>query len=164
MLCPFCGYHDQKVLDSRPGTDGESIRRRRECLGCSRRFTTFERFERPRLFAVKRDGSRQEFDRNKIFESMRIACGKRPVSTDRIRAATARIERDLYQEFEDEVTTSEVGKRVMLELSSLDAVGYVRFASVYRQFETVAEFAEMVESVQREEALAPFRKLQESLL
>jgi transcriptional repressor NrdR len=164
MHCPFCGYHDQKVLDSRPGTDGESIRRRRECFGCGRRFTTFERFERPRLFAIKRDGSREEFDRGKIFESMRIACGKRPVSTDDLRAATARVERDLYQEFEDEVTTQEIGERVMRELSTVDSVGYVRFASVYRQFESVAEFAEMVESVQREEALAPFKNLQESLL
>lgn len=164
MLCPFCGFHDQKVLDSRPGTDGESIRRRRECQKCTRRFTTFERFERPRLFAVKRDGSREDFDRNKIFESMRIACGKRPVSTDSLRAATARIERDLYQEFEDEVDTREIGSRVMRELSMVDGVGYVRFASVYRQFETVAEFAEMVESVQRQTALAPFKSLQESLL
>jgi transcriptional repressor NrdR len=164
MLCPFCGYHDQKVHDSRPGTDGESIRRRRECLGCARRFTTFERFERPRLFVVKRDGSREDFERSKIFESMRIACGKRPVSTDSLRAATARIERDLYQEFEDEVTTREIGSKVMYELSMVDAVGYVRFASVYRQFETVAEFAEMVETVQREVAMAPFRNLQESLL
>jgi transcriptional repressor NrdR len=95
---------------------------------------------------------------------MRIACGKRPVSTDSLRAATARIERDLYQEFEDEVSTREIGEKVMKELSATDAVAYVRFASVYRQFETVAEFAEMVENVQREVALAPYKHLQESLL
>jgi transcriptional repressor NrdR len=95
---------------------------------------------------------------------MRTACGKRPVSTEDLRAATSHVERDLYQEFEDEVSTQEIGNRVMHELSIVDTVGYVRFASVYRQFATVAEFAEMVETVQREEALAPFAGLQESLL
>src|SRR4051812_36361005 len=95
MRCPFCGHSDQKVLDSRPGTDGESIRRRRECECCRRRFTTFERFERPRFFAVKRDGTREEFSREKVFESMRLACRKRPVSVDVLRKAVDRIERDL---------------------------------------------------------------------
>ena len=164
MRCPYCGILDQKVLDSRPGTDGESIRRRRECVGCSRRFTTFERFERPRLFAVKRDGSREEFDRGKIFESMRVACGKRPVSVETLRHAVAQIEKDLFQEFEDEVPTREIGSRVMRELALVDAVGYVRFASVYREFETVDDFAEMVGQVQREKQLEPFRQLQESML
>ncbi|HWD37762.1 MAG TPA: transcriptional regulator NrdR [Fimbriimonas sp.] len=164
MHCPFCGYLDQKVLDSRPGADGESIRRRRECISCGKRFTTYERFDRPRLFAIKRDGSREELDRNKIFESMRVACGKRPVATDTLRQAAARIERDLFHEFEDEVSTREIGNRVMRELANIDTVGYVRFASVYKEFETVADFAAMVETVQREEALAPFRSLQESLL
>jgi|SRR5579862_2291444 len=164
MRCPFCGNADQKVLDSRPGADGESIRRRRECMACSRRFTTLERFERSRLFAVKRDGSREEFDRGKVFESMRVACGKRPVSVDTLRDAANRIERDLFQEFEDEVPTREIGNRVMKELASIDSVGYVRFASVYKEFETVDDFAEMVGQVQREKALAPFKELQESLL
>ncbi len=164
MRCPFCGHPDQKVLDSRPGADGESIRRRRECMACSRRFSTLERFERSRLFAVKRDGSREEFDRNKVFESMRVACGKRPVSMDTLREAAGRIERDLFQEFEDEVATREIGNRVMRELASIDSVGFVRFASVYKEFETVDDFAEMVDQVQREKALAPFKELQESLL
>jgi transcriptional repressor NrdR len=164
MRCPYCGTVDQKVLDSRPGIDGESIRRRRECVGCSRRFTTLERFERPRLFAVKRDGSREEFDRGKIFESMRVACGKRPVSVETLRQAVAQIEKDLFQEFEDEVPTREIGSRVMRELALIDTVGYVRFASVYREFETVDDFAEMVGQVQREKQLEPFRELQETLL
>jgi transcriptional repressor NrdR len=164
MRCPFCGNPDQKVLDSRPGTDGESIRRRRECMGCNRRFTTFERLDRLRLFVVKRDGSREEFDRNKVFESMRVACGKRPVSVETLREAVGRIERDLFQEFEDEVKTREIGNRVMRELASIDTVGYVRFASVYKEFETVADFAEMVDQVQRESAMAPFKELQETLL
>jgi transcriptional repressor NrdR len=164
MRCPFCGFPDQKVFDSRPGSDGESIRRRRECMSCNRRFTTFERFDKPRLFVVKRDGSRQEFDRNKVFESMRVACGKRPVSVETLREAAGRVERDLFQEFEDEVPTRMIGNRVMRELASIDAVGYVRFASVYKEFETVAEFAEMVDQVQKERAMAPFRELQETLL
>ncbi|MGV3614371.1 MAG: transcriptional regulator NrdR [Fimbriimonas sp.] len=163
MRCPFCGYDDLKVLDSRPVPDGETIRRRRECLSCARRFTTVERAERPRLFVVKRDGGREEFNREKAFESMRIACRKRPVSIETLREAVGRIERDLFQEVEDEVTTKEVGGRVMRELSTIDTVAYVRFASVYQEFETVADFAAMVEKVQQEEALAPFR-LQESLL
>ncbi len=164
MRCPFCGHPDQKVLDSRPGADGESIRRRRECMACSRRFSTLERFERSRLFAVKRDCSREEFDRNKVFESMRVACGKRSVSMDTLREAAGRIERDLFQEFEDEVATREIGNRVMRELASIDSVGFVRFAFVYKEFETVDDFAEMVDQVQREKALAPFKELQESLL
>jgi transcriptional repressor NrdR len=164
MRCPFCGHADQRVLDSRPGADGESIRRRRECIACNRRFTTLERFERSRLFVVKRDGSRQEFDRNKVFESMRVACGKRPVSVDTLREAAGRIERDLFQEFEDEVATPEIGNRVMGELAHIDSVGFVRFASVYKEFETVDDFAEMVDQVQKERARAPFLELQEALL
>lgn len=163
MRCPFCGYDDLKVLDSRPVPDGESIRRRRECLSCARRFTTVERAERPRLFVVKRDGGREEFNRDKVFESMRIACRKRPISTETLKEAVTRIERDLFQE-DDEVTTKEVGGRVMRELATVDTVAYVRFASVYQEFETVADFAALVEKVQQEEALAPFRTLQDTLL
>lgn len=164
MRCPYCGHADQKVLDSRPGIDGESIRRRRECTLCSRRFTTFERFERPRLFVVKRNGAREEFNREKLTESMRVACRKRPVSVDGLRSAADRIERDLFQEFEDEVSTKEIGGRVMRELSTLDTVAYVRFASVYHEFETLSDFTEVVDRVQREEALSTFRQLQEALL
>lgn len=164
MRCPFCGYEDLKVLDSRPVPDGEAIRRRRECLSCARRFTTVERAERPRLFVVKRDGTREEFSREKVFDSMRIACRKRPISVETLRDAVARIERDLFREFDDELASKEVGGRVMRELSTIDTVAYVRFASVYQEFETVADFAQLVEKVQREEALAPFRGLQETLL
>jgi transcriptional repressor NrdR len=164
MRCPFCGYDDLKVLDSRPVPDGETIRRRRECLSCTRRFTTVERAERPRLFVVKRDGGREEFNRDKVFESMRIACRKRPISTEKLKESVARIERDLFQEAEDEVTTKEVGGRVMRELATVDTVAYVRFASVYQEFETVADFAALVEKVQQEEALAPFKSMQEALL
>ncbi len=164
MRCPFCGYEELKVLDSRPVPDGESIRRRRECLQCARRFTTVERAERPRLFVVKRGAGREEFNRDKVFESMRIACRKRPISTECLKDAVARIERDLFQEFEDEVPSREVGGRVMRELSTIDTVAYVRFASVYQEFETVSDFARIVDKVQQEEALAPFKGMQETLL
>src|SRR4051794_39840898 len=126
MQCPFCGGVDQKVLDSRPCVDGEAIRRRRECLAGGRRFTTVERPERPRIFVIKRDGTRAEFSRDKVFDSMRIACRKRPVSVETIRTLSERIERDLYQDFEDEVTTKEIGARVMRELAPVDTVAYVR--------------------------------------
>ena len=164
MRCPFCGNDDLKVLDSRPGTDGESIRRRRECVGCAKRFTTWERFERARLFVIKRDGSRCDFNRDKVFDSMRLACGKRPVSVEVIMQAVSRIEDELYQRNEDEISTREVGMRVMRELSTIDTVAYVRFASVYQEFETVADFAEMADRVQTEEALIPFKHLQKELI
>jgi transcriptional repressor NrdR len=164
MNCPYCANDDLKVLDSRPGTDGESIRRRRECASCNRRFTTWERFERARLFVIKRDGSRCDFSREKVFDSMRIACRKRPVSVEQIQAAVTRIEEEMHRSNEDEISSKEVGFRVMRELSTIDTVAYVRFASVYQEFETVADFAELVEDVQREEALIPFKHLQENLL
>lgn len=163
MQCPFCGAADQRVLDSRPCVDGEAIRRRRECAACGRRFTTFERPERPRIFVIKRNGTRADFSRDKIFDSMQVACRKRPVSIETLRNLSERIERDIYQDFEDEVTTREIGARVMRELAPVDTVAYVRFASVYQEFDTVADFARLIEEVQREEALAPFRG-QEALL
>jgi transcriptional repressor NrdR len=147
MRCPFCGFIDQKVLDSRPAREGDSIRRRRECLGCGRRFTTFEEPERPRLFVIKRGGAREEFSREKCLNCMLIACRKRPVPVEALRSAVERIERDLFQEFEDEAPSRALGERVMHELANLDAVAYVRFASVYREFETVQDFRDIVEQV-----------------
>lgn len=164
MHCPFCGHADQKVLDSRPCVDGEAIRRRRECTECGRRFTTFERPERPRMFVIKRNGSREEFSRDKVFDSMRVACRKRPVSVETLRGLSERIERDVYQDFEDEVASREVGLRVLRELAPVDNVAYVRFASVYREFETVLDFAHLIEEVQRDESVAQLLGLQESLL
>lgn len=148
MRCPFCGYIDQKVLDSRPAREGDSIRRRRECLSCGRRFTTFEEPERPRLFVVKRGGAREEFSRDKCLTSMLIACRKRPIPVEVLKDAVERIERDLFHEFEDEVPTKAIGERVMRELQTIDQVAYVRFASVYREFETVRDFARIVEQVE----------------
>jgi len=154
MRCPFCGFEDQKVLDSRPAKEGLAIRRRRECMACSRRFTTFEEPERPRLFVVKRNGIREEFNKEKVFESMRIACRKRPVSMDTLRSAAERIERDLFQEFEDETRSIAIGEQVMKELRQIDTVAYVRFASVYREFETVTDFTSLVDAVRKTEGSA----------
>ena len=164
MRCPFCGHCDQKVLDSRPGQDAESIRRRRECTSCGRRFTTHERAERPRLFVVKRGGLREDYSREKVFDSMRIAARKRPITVEALRAAATRIEHDLMADGEEEVSTRSIGGRVLRELAAMDTVAYVRFASVYQEFETVSDFAEMVERVQAEAALAPFRHLQRELI
>ncbi|HJP83750.1 MAG TPA: transcriptional regulator NrdR [Fimbriimonadaceae bacterium] len=147
MKCPFCGNEDQKVLDSRPAREGEAIRRRRECVGCNRRFTTFEEPERPRLFVEKRDGSREEFDRDKCLNSMLIACRKRGISVDILRASVERIERDLFQECEDEAPTTKIGDKVLAELFEIDSVAYVRFASVYKDFDTVTDFQEIIESL-----------------
>jgi transcriptional repressor NrdR len=146
MKCPFCGYDDQKVLDSRPAREGEAIRRRRECIGCGRRFTTFEQPEMPRLFVVKRDGAREEFSREKTLNSMLIACGKRPVPFETVRDAAERIERDLFRECEEEVPSTAIGERVMSELLEIDQVAYVRFASVYKKFESVRDFREIVDA------------------
>ena len=132
------------MLDSRPVSEVDAIRRRRECGGCGRRFTTFERAERPRLFVVKRDGRRQEFDREKLAESMRLAARKRPVSTLDLRAAADGIERDLLNEMLDEASSREVGERALLALQALDPVAYVRYASVYQEFSSLTDFAHLI--------------------
>ncbi len=147
MKCPFCGSEEQKVLDSRPARDGEAIRRRRECVGCNRRFTTFEEPERPRLFVEKRDGTREEFDRDKCLKSMLIACRKRNISVDILRASVERIERDLFQEFDEEVPTQAIGEKVLQALFAIDSVAYVRFASVYKEFNTITDFQSIIDSV-----------------
>lgn len=147
MKCPYCGNPEQRVLDSRPARDGEAIRRRRECEKCNRRFNTYEEPERPRLFIVKRDGSRQEFSREKVFQSMLVACRKRPVSHELLIETSEAIERELFDLGEPEVKSTEVGERVMKALSNLDSVAFVRFASVYKEFETATDFHEIVESV-----------------
>lgn len=148
MECPFCGFIEHKVLESRAALDFGAIRRRRECLGCGRRFTTYERAERPRLWVVKRNGARQEFDREKIFASMELACRKRRVPVESVREAAERAERELYAEYEDEVTTSAIGQVVMQQLAQLDVVAYIRFASVYREFESVTDFQRIVDETQ----------------
>ena len=140
MKCPFCGHEEDKVIDSREATDGAAIRRRRECLKCKRRYTTYERLEETPLLVVKRDGRREPFDRKKIIGGVLKACEKRPIPLERIEALVGELEREIAQEFDREVPAEEVGERVMRRLHELDEVAYVRFASVYRSFKDINQF------------------------
>ena len=139
MKCPNCGYTESKVIDSRP-TENSSIRRRRECLSCKRRFTTYESVETLPLIVVKKDGTKELFDRNKIITGLLKSCYKRPVSHDDITALAAEIENDLRNSLETEVRSIDIGGMVMEKLRRLDEVSYVRFASVYREFKDVETF------------------------
>lgn len=140
MKCPYCSYPEIKVVDSRHSDDGLSIRRRRECLQCQRRFTTYETVESLPIVVVKKDGSRQSFDRNKILNGMLRACEKRPVSLAALETAALDIEQILQNSLEREVSTGQIGELVMERLKPLDEVAYVRFASVYRQFKDINSF------------------------
>lgn len=140
MKCPYCGYQESKVVDSRHSDDGVSIRRRRECLSCQKRFTTYETIESLPIVVVKKDNSRQAFDRNKILNGMVRACEKRPVSMADLEAATMEIEQIIQNSLEREVSTEKIGELVMERLKPLDEVSYVRFASVYRQFKDINSF------------------------
>ena len=140
MKCPYCGYLESKVVDSRPADEGSSIRRRRECLTCHKRFTTYETVESLPLMVIKRDGSRQAFDRNKLLGSMLKACEKRSVSISTLERIAGEIEQALQNEMEREVPSTEIGEMVMDKLKDVDEVSYVRFASVYRQFKDINTF------------------------
>jgi transcriptional repressor NrdR len=144
VRCPYCKADRDKVIDSRAAGDGFVIRRRRECLECERRYTTYERIEETPLRVVKKDGTRVDFDRRKILLGLMKACEKRPVSVDQLEEMTARIEDALPGKFDREVPSSEIGKLVMRELRRIDQVAYVRFASVYRDFKDVSDFVEEV--------------------
>ena len=134
MKCPFCGYSESKVIDSRPAEEGTTIRRRRECLACQRRFTTYEIVERMPLVVIKRDGSRQSFDKMKLINGMLRACEKRPVSLNQLEQIADEIEQELQSGLEREISTVNIGEMVMGRLKDVDEVAYVRFASVYRSF------------------------------
>ena len=140
MRCPYCKTLEDKVIDSRMSAEGVSIRRRRECLKCGKRFTTYEYIEKAPLMVVKRDGTRNRFDREKIKTGIMKACEKRPVSMDRIDQIVDEIERDVQKSAESEVKTTIIGNSVMEKLYDLDEVAYVRFASVYRRFKDVSHF------------------------
>ena len=140
MKCPFCSHLHDKVVDSREGKEGEVIRRRRECLECGRRFTSYERIDEILYMVVKRDGSRERFERQKVITGMLKACEKRPVSVISIELVANRVETAVQDRPEKELPTSEVGAFVMQELRQLDKVAYVRFASVYRHFRDISEF------------------------
>ncbi len=153
MKCPFCGHLEHKVLDSRIARNFTAVRRRRECLNCERRFTTFEEVEVARLFVVKRDGSREEFSADKLVKSMSIACRKRDISLDILKDVAIKIERQFQQESEGEVSSLEIGEQVLKELFRLDTVAYVRFASVYKEFETVSDFDSILARVRKEPSI-----------
>ncbi len=140
MKCPFCSHQEDKVVDSRESSDALAIRRRRECLKCGKRFTTYEHVEEQPLMIIKKDGRREPFDRHKLLAGLVKACEKRPVSMDDLERLVDELERELSQQFEREAPSREIGERVMRRLHALDPVAYVRFASVYREFKDVEQF------------------------
>jgi len=147
VKCPFCDELEDKVVDSRMAKEGEVIRRRRECLGCKRRYTTYERVEEILPVVVKKDGRRESFDRTKILFGLKKACEKRPISTATIETVTDRIEKRIQEMGESEIESRIVGEEVMKELHQLDQVAYVRFASVYREFKDIDQFMDELKSL-----------------
>lgn len=150
MKCPFCGNIEDKVIDSRASAEGDTIRRRRECLKCHKRFTTYERLEEIPLMVIKKDSRREPFDRKKLLAGILKACEKRPISTERIEAMADEIERVLQKDYEREVSSSKIGEFVMKQLHDLDEVAYVRFASVYRQFKDINQFMKELSGLLKE--------------
>lgn len=150
MRCPYCLHPDSKVLDSRQTEEGGSIRRRRECTACHRRFTTYERVDEMPFLVVKKDGRREPFCRAKILNGILRACEKRPISSETIERAVDEVERDVRSGMEREVTSTRIGELVMDKLRGIDDVAYVRFASVYRQFKDVDSFIEEVQQLRKE--------------
>jgi transcriptional repressor NrdR len=150
VKCPFCDEIEDKVVDSRMAKEGEVIRRRRECLGCKRRYTTYERIEESLPMVVKKDGRREPFDRNKILSGIKKACEKRPISIATIEAVTDKIEKAIQEMGETEVQSRSIGEEVMKALHELDQVAYVRFASVYREFKDIDQFMDELKSLARE--------------
>ena len=154
MRCPFCQTDNDRVLDSRSSEEGYAIRRRRECMQCKRRYTTYERLEELAIKVVKKDGVREPFSRDKIRHGLARACWKRPLSDAQINKAVAEIESDVYANFESEIETQQLGEMVMEHLGRLDQVAYVRFASVYMNFDDVSEFVNEIESLRAHRELS----------
>ncbi len=152
MKCPYCEYFESKVVDSRPTDEGQAIRRRRECIKCNKRFTTYEKIEEIPIIVVKKDGNRQAFDRNKVLNGIIKSCEKRPVSMNEIEKIVDDIEKTLSNSLEKEVTSVEIGEHIMNKLKDVDEVSYVRFASVYRQFKDVNSFMEELKKILDEES------------
>ena len=140
MRCPFCAHLEDKVVDSREAKDGDSIRRRRECIGCGRRFTSYERIDEIPYMVIKKDGRRETFDRNKIMGGLLRACEKRPISSSQLEKIVDDVEKSVQDSADRELSTNDIGKIIMKSLKALDKVAYVRFASVYLEFEDVSEF------------------------
>lgn len=151
MKCPFCGFIEDKVIDSRPTDEGSSIRRRRECIKCSKRFTTYEKVESLPLMVIKKDKSRQPFEREKLMNGLLRACEKRPISINDLEKMVENIETQLHNSLQREVTTEDIGEMVMAKLKNMDEVAYVRFASVYRQFKDINTFMDELKNLLRDE-------------
>jgi transcriptional repressor NrdR len=149
MKCPYCGNLGDKVVDSRESKEGDVIRRRRQCLNCSKRFTSRERLEDIEYRVIKKDGNRESFQRQKLIAGLLTACEKRPVSVQQLEAIADRVEADLQERPERELTTEDIGARLMQELKQLDQIAYVRFASVYRQFRDVGQFTREVDELRK---------------
>ena len=149
MKCPYCGYDESKVIDSRPTDEGERIRRRRECLKCGKRFTTYEVIETVPIIVIKKDKSRESFDRNKLLNGLLRACEKRPVSIDTLERVVDEIEGSLQNSLDREVPSSLIGKYAMEKIKNIDEVAYVRFASVYREFKDIATFKEELDRMMK---------------
>ena len=147
MKCPYCEHLDSKVIDSRPTDEGQAIRRRRECIECGKRFTTYERIEEIPKIVVKRDGNREVYNRNKLFNGILKSCEKRPISISTIEKIVDEIEKTLYNSMEKEITSVEIGEMVMNKLKDIDEVAYVRFASVYRRFKDSNSFMEELKKI-----------------
>lgn len=147
MKCPYCSVPESKVIDSRASDSGASIRRRRECISCGRKFTTYERVENVVVMVVKKDGSRQSFDRNKVANGIRRACEKRPVTVEQIEEIVNAVEMQVYNKFNKEISSIDIGELVMDRLKDVDDVAYVRFASVYRQFKDLNTFIDELQKI-----------------
>ena len=158
MKCPYCGHLGDKVVDSRESKEGEAIRRRRECLGCAKRFTSYERIDEIPYMVVKKDGTRERFERQKLIGGLLKACEKRPVPMDRLDRAVEEILTDLHKDHVSEVPSAIIGGKVMDKLHQIDPVAYVRYVSVYRQFEDVNEFIQEIQSLSRRAARDPFQR------
>lgn len=150
MKCPYCSHPEDKVIDSRPTDEGATIRRRRECLGCQKRYTTYEKVEYMPLMVIKKDKSRQQYNREKLLNGILRACEKRPVSISEIDNLIDNVEAQIYNTLEREVTSTEIGEKVMEEIRKLDEVAYVRFASVYRQFKDIDTFMDELQKIKTE--------------
>lgn len=147
MKCPYCEYPESKVVDSRPTDEGQAIRRRRECISCGKRFTTYEKIEEIPIIVVKKDGNRQSYDRNKLMNGIIKACEKRPVSMSTIEKMVDDIEKVISNSLDNEITSAEIGEEIMNRLKDVDEVAYVRFASVYRQFKDVNSFMDELKKI-----------------
>jgi transcriptional repressor NrdR len=151
MKCPYCGFIEDKVIDSRPTDEGSAIRRRRECLKCFKRFTTYEKVESLPLMVIKKDKTRQPYDREKLMNGLLRACEKRPISINDLEKLVEEVESQIYNSLQREITTTDIGEMVMVKLKDLDDVAYVRFASVYRQFKDINTFMDELRKLLKDE-------------